>query len=98
MTHYIGVVASLAIRRSPASTQPANLLLIPARAPRIGARGRVHCVTPALQGFAQRLRMPIAATFDPAEAGAAHRRIAATRVLRWIKDVGVEPIHAMTLH
>jgi hypothetical protein len=45
MTHYIGVVASLAIRRSPASTQPANLLLIPARAPRIGARGRVHCVT-----------------------------------------------------
>src|SRR4051812_3138049 len=25
MTHYIGVVASLAIRRSPASTQPANL-------------------------------------------------------------------------
>ena len=32
MTHYIGVVASLAIRRSPTSTQPANLLLIPARA------------------------------------------------------------------
>ena len=31
MTHYIGVVASLAIRRSPASTQPANLLLIPER-------------------------------------------------------------------
>src|SRR6187549_349671 len=27
MTHYIGVVASLAIRRSTASTQPANLLL-----------------------------------------------------------------------
>jgi hypothetical protein len=26
MTHYIGVVASLAIRRSTASTQPANLL------------------------------------------------------------------------
>ncbi len=25
MTHYIGVVANLAIRRSPASTQPANL-------------------------------------------------------------------------
>ena len=43
MTHYIGVVASLAIRRSPASTQPANFLLIPAPAPRIGARGRVHC-------------------------------------------------------
>jgi hypothetical protein len=65
MTHYIGVVASLAIRRSPASIQPANLLLNPARAPRIGARGRVHCGTPALQGFAQRFRMPIAATFDP---------------------------------
>jgi len=54
MTHYIGVVASLAIRRSPASTQPANLLLIPARAPRIGARGRVHCLTSALPGFAKR--------------------------------------------
>jgi len=54
MTHYIGVVASLAIRRSTASPQPANVLLIPARAPRIGARGRVHCLTPALQGFAQR--------------------------------------------
>ena len=26
MTHYIGVVASLAIRRSPASAQPVNLL------------------------------------------------------------------------
>ena len=77
MTHYIGVVASLAIRRSPASTQPANFLLIPERAPHIGARGRVHCATPAMQGFAQRLRVPIAATFDPAEAGA----IAATRAL-----------------
>ena len=32
MTHYIGVGAILAIRRSPASTQPANLLVIPARA------------------------------------------------------------------
>ena len=42
MTHYIGVVASLAIRRSPASTQPANLLLVPARAPRIGAPGIVN--------------------------------------------------------
>ena len=31
MTHYIGVVASLAIRRSPASTLPANLLPIPER-------------------------------------------------------------------
>ena len=31
MTHYMSVVASLAIRRSPASTQPVNLLLIPAR-------------------------------------------------------------------
>ena len=31
MTHYMSVVASLAIRRSTASTQPANLLLIPER-------------------------------------------------------------------
>ena len=33
MTHYIGVVASLAIRRSPASTLLADLLLVPAREP-----------------------------------------------------------------
>src|SRR5262245_30636306 len=42
MAHYIGVVASLAIRWSPVSNKPANLLLIPARTPRMGARGRVR--------------------------------------------------------
>jgi hypothetical protein len=55
MTHYIGVVASLAIRRSPASTQRANLLLTPARAARIGARGR---------SGVRRRRLPFARTFS----------------------------------